>query len=172
MGRTRRRSRPLAKPDHLELGRRRGRTCGAHTVGLQFGAKWTAGSGFTENGLIVDGRLSKLGDALDWTYDWDNPMAPWRVVDPGGQLDVTLTTRDDKRPARSSTAARRTRTRSSARGPVNCQHRRRPGAGVRRPPRFRRRDPSGLVTDRPPSRPRRGAAVRFERANQRRNVRP
>lgn len=69
---------------------------GQHVVGLQFGAKWTTGSGFTENGLIVDGRLSKLGNELEWTYDWDDPMAPWRVVDPGGQLDVTLTPRFDK----------------------------------------------------------------------------
>jgi hypothetical protein len=69
---------------------------GDHVVGLQFGAKWTAGSGYTENGIIVDGRLSKLGNELDWRYDWDEPMAPWRVVDPGGQLDVTLTPRFDK----------------------------------------------------------------------------
>ena len=70
--------------------------CGGHVVGLQFGAKWTAGTGFTENGLIVDGRLSKLGRELEWDYDWDAPMQPWRVVDPGGQLDVTLTPRFDK----------------------------------------------------------------------------
>ena len=69
---------------------------GEHAVGLQFGAKWTAGTGFTENGLIVDGRLSKLGRELDWSYDWDDPMRPWRVSDPGGQLDVVLTPRYDK----------------------------------------------------------------------------
>jgi hypothetical protein len=69
---------------------------GDHVVGLQLGAKWTAGTGFTENGLIVDGRLSKLGGELAWDYDWDEPMKPWRVVDPGGQLDVTLTPRFDK----------------------------------------------------------------------------
>jgi hypothetical protein len=69
---------------------------GGHVVGLQFGAKWTAGSGYTENGVIVDGRLTKLGNEFDWTYDWDEPMQPWRVVDPGGQLDVTLVPRFDK----------------------------------------------------------------------------
>ena len=63
---------------------------------MQFGAKWTEGSGYTENGLIVDGRLTKLGRELDWTYDWDEPLNPWRVVDPGGQLDVTLQPRYDK----------------------------------------------------------------------------
>jgi hypothetical protein len=70
--------------------------CGEHVVGLQIGAKWTAGTGFTENGVIVDGRLSKLGRELDWDYDWDAPMRPWRVVDPGGQLDIVLSPRFDK----------------------------------------------------------------------------
>jgi hypothetical protein len=69
---------------------------GGHVVGLQFGAKWTEGTGATENGLIVDGRLSKLGRELTWEYDWDAPISPWRVVDPGGQLDVTLAPRFDK----------------------------------------------------------------------------
>lgn len=69
---------------------------GAHVVGLQFGAKWTEGSGYTENGIIVDGRLTKIGRELDWRYDWDAPLAPWRVVDPGGQIDVTLAPRYDK----------------------------------------------------------------------------
>ena len=70
--------------------------CGDHVVGLQVGAKWTEGTGFTENGLIVDGRLTKLGSELRWDYDWHDPMRPWRVVDPGGQLDVVLTPRFDK----------------------------------------------------------------------------
>lgn len=69
---------------------------GDHVVGLQFGAKWTEGSGFTENGVIVDGRLSKIGRELRWDYDWDAPMRPWRVVDLEGQLDVTLHPRYDK----------------------------------------------------------------------------
>jgi hypothetical protein len=71
-------------------------TCDGHVVGLQIGAKWTEGSGFTENGLIIDGRVSKLGSELEWTYDWDHPMSPWHVVDPNGQLDVTLTPRFDR----------------------------------------------------------------------------
>ena len=73
--------------------------CDDHVVGLQVGGKWTDGTGFTENGLIVDGRLSKLGRELIWDYDWDEPMRPWRVVDPGGQLDAVLTPRFDKHSA-------------------------------------------------------------------------
>ena len=69
---------------------------GEHVVGLQFGAKWTEGSGYTENGFIIDGRLTKLGRELDWVYDWDEPMKPWHIIDPGGQLDVVLVPRYDK----------------------------------------------------------------------------
>jgi len=69
---------------------------GGRVVGVQFGAKWTAGTGFTENGVLVDGRLSKIGNELRWDYDWDDPMQPWHVSDPGGQLDVVLTPRFDK----------------------------------------------------------------------------
>ena len=65
-------------------------------VALQIGAKWTEGTGFTENGLIVDGRLTKIGRELDWAYDWDDPLGPWEVTDPGGQLEVVLTPRFDK----------------------------------------------------------------------------
>ena len=65
-------------------------------MGIQVGAKWTEGSGFTENGIIVDGRLTKIGSELRWDYDWDNPLQPWRVDDPGGQLHAELTPRFDK----------------------------------------------------------------------------
>jgi hypothetical protein len=69
---------------------------GSHAVGIQIGAKWTAGTGFTENGVIVDGRLSKIGSELEWEYGWDSPMKPWHIVDPNGQLDIVLTPRFDK----------------------------------------------------------------------------
>jgi hypothetical protein len=70
--------------------------CGNHVVGIQVGAKWTAGTGATENGFLVDGRLTKLGNELGWEYSWEEPMEPWYVRDPGGQLDLTLTPRYDK----------------------------------------------------------------------------
>lgn len=74
---------------HWNWGGGAGRV-GDRVLGLQFGAKWTAGSGYTENGFILDGRLTKLGHELDWRYDWDAPMEPWHITDPGGQLDVVL----------------------------------------------------------------------------------
>jgi hypothetical protein len=73
-----------------------GGRAGAHVIGLQFGAKWTDGTGFTENGFLVDGRLTKIGRELEWDYDWDEPMRPWRITDSGGQLDAVLTPRYDK----------------------------------------------------------------------------
>lgn len=73
-----------------------GRSDDGVVIGLQIGAKWTEGTGATENGIFVNGRLSKIGRELQWTYQWDNPMQPWRVVDPGGQMDITLLPRYDK----------------------------------------------------------------------------
>ena len=67
-----------------------------HVVGIQFGAKWTEDTGATENGFLVDGRLTKLGDEFEWDYSWDDPMRPWHVRDPGGQLDLVLDPRYDK----------------------------------------------------------------------------
>jgi hypothetical protein len=65
-------------------------------VGIQVGGMWTQGTGATENGVMVDGVLHKIGRELHWSYDWDRPLAPWRVSDPGGQLDLELTPRFDK----------------------------------------------------------------------------
>ena len=73
-----------------------GRSNDGSVIGLQVGGKWTEGTGYTENGIFVDGRLSKIGRELEWSYDWDEPMKPWRVRDPGGQIDAILTPRYDK----------------------------------------------------------------------------
>lgn len=69
---------------------------GDRVIGLQVGGTWTAGTGFTENGVIVDGRLTKLGAELTWDYDWNHPLRPWRVEDPDGRLHLILTPRFDK----------------------------------------------------------------------------
>lgn len=74
-------------------------TDGQTVVGIQIGGKWTEGSGFTENGVIVDGRLHKIGQELVWDYSWERPMDPWRVSLPDGSIDVTLTPRYDRQSA-------------------------------------------------------------------------
>jgi Protein of unknown function (DUF2804) len=65
-------------------------------LGLQVGGEWTEGTGFTENGVLVDGHLTKLGAELVWTYRWDDPRQPWRVEEPNGRLVCTLHPRHDK----------------------------------------------------------------------------
>ncbi|OKJ29573.1 DUF2804 domain-containing protein [Streptomyces sp. CB01580] len=67
-----------------------GRTDG-HTVGLQFGGRWTRGTGATENALCVDGRLSKLGEELEWHWSSDDFLAPWTITSPGNRPAVDLT---------------------------------------------------------------------------------
>jgi hypothetical protein len=57
-------------------------------VGLQVGGQWTDGTGSTENSVVVDGRLTKIGDELTWDYRRDDWLAPWRVC--GGPVDVTF----------------------------------------------------------------------------------
>lgn len=68
------------------------------TIGLQVGARWTEGTGITENGVFVDGILHKISDELRWDYDLSHPLRPWRVR--GGGLDATLTPFYDKHSAR------------------------------------------------------------------------
>jgi hypothetical protein len=57
-------------------------------VGLQLGGTWTDGTGSTENGLFVDGRLHKIHDDLTWTYDRSDFLDPWRITGP--RVRVTL----------------------------------------------------------------------------------
>ena len=73
-----------------------GVTAQGDTIGIQIGGKWTAGTGFTENGILVNGRLHKIGNELNWQYDWAQPLKRWKVRDPGGQLDIELVPTYDK----------------------------------------------------------------------------
>lgn len=70
---------------------------GGRTVGLQFGGKWTVGTGLTENALCVDGRLSKLSEELVWEYDERDWLRPWRIRTPRSRrVDVTFVPEYDK----------------------------------------------------------------------------
>ena len=55
---------------------------GNANVGLNLGGKWTDGTGATENAVFLDGRLIKIHEDLEWTYDAANFLAPWRVRAP------------------------------------------------------------------------------------------
>lgn len=55
---------------------------GGRTVGLNLGGQWTDGTGMTENGICIDGRLTKIGEDLAFDYDRAARMNPWRVRTP------------------------------------------------------------------------------------------
>jgi len=60
-------------------------------LGVNFGAKWTTGTGANENGILLDGRLHKVMEDLDWAYDAHEWRKPWRVVAPhSGAIDLVL----------------------------------------------------------------------------------
>lgn len=61
-------------------------------LGITLGGKWTDGTGMTENGLCVDGRLHKIGEDLAFDYDTTDWMRPWRIRAPRTRrLDLTVT---------------------------------------------------------------------------------
>lgn len=59
---------------------------GGAVLGLQLGGRWTDGTGSTENATVLDGRLHKIHDELEWTYDEDDWLRPWRIR--GGEVDL------------------------------------------------------------------------------------
>lgn len=64
---------------------------GVGRVGVQLGGKWTDGTGSTENGIFVDGKLDKIGAELSWRYDRRDFMQPWHVADAAGDVALTFT---------------------------------------------------------------------------------
>src|SRR6266542_317234 len=52
---------------------------GGRTVGLNLGGQWTDGTGMTENGICVDGRLTKISEDLVFEYNGADIMKPSRV---------------------------------------------------------------------------------------------
>lgn len=54
-------------------------TNGENTIGLNFGAGWTDGTGMNENGICIDGVLSKISEDLLFDYDSSYFMKPWDI---------------------------------------------------------------------------------------------
>lgn len=50
-----------------------------HMVGMNLGGKWTDGTGMNENGIFVDGRLTKLHEDICWEYSTIDFMKPWKL---------------------------------------------------------------------------------------------
>lgn len=49
------------------------------TAGLNLGGQWTDGTGMTENGICIDGHLTKISEDLVFEYNRAKMMEPWRV---------------------------------------------------------------------------------------------
>jgi hypothetical protein len=60
------------------------------TIGLNLGCGFGDLSKATENSVILDGRVHKLG-AVRFDYHAGDYMRPWRFTDNEGRLDLTLT---------------------------------------------------------------------------------
>jgi len=58
-------------------GRQNGRL-----IGLNLGGKWTDGTNMNENGICVDGRITKISEDLIWEYDPKDFMKPWHISAP------------------------------------------------------------------------------------------
>jgi hypothetical protein len=60
-------------------------------IGVNMGGKWTTGTGSNENGICLNGRLHKVMEDLEWSYDPGDWMKPWRVRTlHSSAIDLTL----------------------------------------------------------------------------------
>jgi hypothetical protein len=57
-------------------------------LGIQLGAKWTDGTGMTENAIFLDGCISKLGEDIPFVYDERDFMKPWRIKAKSKRVDL------------------------------------------------------------------------------------
>jgi len=65
---------------------------GNDLIGLNLGAKWTDGTGSNENGIWRNGRLHKLSEDLDFSYDRADFRKPWHIrTQATDRLDLTFT---------------------------------------------------------------------------------
>lgn len=62
---------------------------GPDGTAVQLGGRWTDGTGSTENAILVDGVVHKIGRDLTWHYDRGDWQHPWHVRGEG--VDATLT---------------------------------------------------------------------------------
>lgn len=52
---------------------------GGRRIGLNFGGKWTDGTGMTENGFMIDGELRKIHEDVLFMHDPLNKRRPWAI---------------------------------------------------------------------------------------------
>lgn len=52
---------------------------GKDVVGVNMGARWTDGTGANENGILLNGRLHKLFEDVEFRYEATDFMRPWQM---------------------------------------------------------------------------------------------
>ena len=52
---------------------------GNDLIGLNFGGQWTDGTGYNENAVLVNGRLTKISEDMKFHYKRMNFMEPWKI---------------------------------------------------------------------------------------------
>lgn len=57
-------------------------------LGINLGAHWTAGSGITENGIILDGKAYKIEEDVEFQYDNDDLMKPWSIKSESNNINL------------------------------------------------------------------------------------
>jgi hypothetical protein len=61
------------------------------SIGINLGGSWTDGTGMTENGICVDGRVSKISEDLHFSYNPSDQMKPWTITAPvSGRIDLRV----------------------------------------------------------------------------------
>jgi hypothetical protein len=70
---------------------------GGRSLGLNLGGQWTDGTGVTENGFVLDGRLHKISDAVDFAYDPRDFLRPWTIRSrEGARVDLQFLPRRER----------------------------------------------------------------------------
>lgn len=74
---------------------------GGRRLGINFGGRWTDGTGQNENGILLDGRLTKIHCEVQWEYDRADWMKPWslRTNDKVQSVALTFTPLFDRKAA-------------------------------------------------------------------------
>lgn len=52
---------------------------GQRVIGLNFGGKWTDGTGLTENAIFINGKMTKIHEDVLFHYDRGNFMKTWKI---------------------------------------------------------------------------------------------
>lgn len=63
---------------------------GDNIVGINFGGKWTDGTGSNENAVIVHGALTKISEDVTFIYSADDYMKPWKIKSASDRVSLTF----------------------------------------------------------------------------------